>query len=142
LKKIFFVIFLSLSLFGNNLSSLKAKIIQNIANIFTNKGMIKIYNTDHYFDDIFKNDKYLIKVNSYDKADLILTNNSDFFKQINNKYNLPPIISTKYEDYKKHKDLDIGAFFWQKGRPNLVLNSKIIHKRYKNIPKEYIKFLE
>jgi len=142
LKKIIILFFAIITLFADSVSGIKAKIIENIAHTFVDKKIIKIYNLDPYFNDIFKANKNFVKVNSFDKADIVLTSNSSLFKNMANKEKAPFIISTRYKDYKNNKNIDIGAFFWQKGRPNLILNAKIIKEKYIKIPKEYNKFLE
>ncbi len=142
MKKITLLTLLILCSYGNEIDILKTKIIENIAHIFIKKRVIKVYDTDPYFYDIFKTNKNLVRVYSYEKADLILTGDSSFFKTLKNKKNIPCIISTKYKDYKNHTDIDVGAFFWQKGRPNIILNTKILQKEDIVIPKEYDKFLE
>lgn len=142
LKKIVIFLLMICSLYADSISDIKAKIIENIAKTFTHKKVIKIYNQDPYFNDIFNANPNFKRVYTYRDADIILTKDSSMFKNLPGNDKLPFIISTKYKDYKNNKDIDIGAFFWQKGRPNLILNAKIIQENYIKIPKEYNKFLE
>jgi len=102
---------------------------------------IQVYNTDHYFNDIFTTDYALKKVKDYHEADIILTNDSSKFRDYVKTHNVT-IISTKYQDYKNNQTIDECAFFWQKGRPNILLNSKIFQLKKIKIPKSFAQYMD
>jgi hypothetical protein len=130
-----------MALYSITLSEIKAQIILSIAHLLTNKKTVNIYLDDPSFSDIFKTDKKIHRVDKCFKADLIITKNSKNIKRMcqNKRAN---IISTRYKDYKQNSDIDFGAFFWQKGRPNMLINSKIIQKRRIRLPRSYLKYLD
>jgi len=141
LKKIIIILITILMLNGDTLSDIKAQIILNIAHLITHKKDIKIYIDDPTFLDIFKTNKNIHRVYNCFDADLIITKNSKkIIKLCNNKQ--INIISTRYKDYKQNNDVDFGAFFWQKGRPNMLINSSIIQKRKMHLPRSYYKYLD
>ncbi len=128
-------------LYSNTLSQIKAQIILNIARLVTHKKTVKIYVDDLSFLDIFKNSNYIKRVMNCSHADIIITKNSQNIKKRCKKKQIN-IISTTYKDYKQNSDIDFGAFFWQKGRPNMLINSKIIQKRSMHLPRSYYKYLD
>ena len=138
MKNVFLILLLSISLYANNLDVIKAKIVLELGHIITHNKIIKVYNTDPYFDNIFKENPQLQKVMDYKKADLILTSESSDFPK-NSALN---IISTNYRDYTKNKQKDFGAFFWQKGRPNILLNRHILESRNIKVQTIYRKYLD
>ena len=128
-------------LYSNTLSQIKAQIILSIAHLVTHKKTVKIYVDDPSFLDIFKNSSYIKRVMNCFQADIIITKNSQNIKK-QCKKKQTNIISTTYRDYKQNSDIDFGAFFWQKGRPNMLINSKIIRKRSMHLPRSYYKYLD
>ncbi len=128
-------------LYSNTLSQIKAQIILNIARLVTHKKTVKIYVDDPSFLDIFKNNNDIKRVSNCFQADVVITKNSQNIKKQCKKKQIN-IISTTYKDYKQNSDIDFGAFFWQKGRPNMLINSKIIQKRSISLPRSYYKYLD
>lgn len=141
MKKLFIISLLFLFSYSDILSKIKAQIILNIAHLLTNKKIVKIYVNDSTFLDIFTNEKELKRVKNCFLADIIITNDSKNIQKECKKKELN-IISTTYQDYKQNRSVDFGAFFWQKGRPNMLINSKIIKERNISIPKSYYKYLD
>jgi len=141
LKKIIIILLTILTLNASTLSDIKAQIILNIAHLITHKKDINIYTDDPAFLDIFKTNKNIHRVYNCFNADLIITNDSKNIQKLckNKQTN---IISTRYKDYKQNNDVDFGAFFWQKGRPNMLINSSIIQKRKMRLPRSYYKYLD
>jgi len=141
LKKIFLIIFFITLLFADSIEDVKAKIVKNIAHIFTKCKVVKVYTDDPYFFDIFQSNTKIKRVNDCKDADIILTKNSKDIKNICKKRKAY-IFSTRYNDYKKSINFDLGAFFWQKGRPTLLINRYMINKMHIHIPDSYKKFLD
>lgn len=143
MKILFVTIFLALTLHAHDTSDIKAKIIISIAHVLMPEKTtaIKVYNTDHYFNEIFTTDYALKKVKDYHEADIILTNDSSKFRDYAKRHNVH-IISTKYQDYKNNQSIDECAFFWQKGRPNILLNSKIFQLKKIKIPKSFAQYAD
>ncbi len=128
-------------LFADSVGDIKAKIVKNIARVFTKCKVAKVYTDDPYFFDIFQSNTDIKRVKDCKDADIILTKNSSYIKNICKKREAY-ILSTRYNDYKKSIKYDIGAFFWQKGRPNLLINRYMVNKLHIHIPDSYKKFLD
>ncbi len=142
MKKLYIILsFIALNIYSSDIAQIKTQIILNIAHLLTHKNPIKVFIDDDNFKDIFQYSKNIKQIDSSCKADLIITNNSNKIKKLCKRKNLN-IISTSYKDYKSNKNIDFGAFFWQKGRPNMLINSKIVEKRDISIPKSYYKYLD
>jgi hypothetical protein len=139
LKKIFLFIITVLYLNAGNITNIKEKIIEDVSKIFVKDKIIKLYVADSEFNDIFTINTNLQRVAQAKYADIILTNHSKKFK--NHKKSVC-IISTNYRDYKRATAFACAAFFWQKGRPNLILNARIIKKRKIKILEQYERFVE
>ena len=139
-KLIIISLLLSIS-YCDILAKIKAQIILNIAHLATDKNIVKIYVDDPSFLDIFKNEKDIKRVKDCFKADIIITKDSKNIQKECQKKGIN-IISTIYQDYKQNKNIDFGAFFWQKGRPNMLINSKIIKERNMSVPTSYYKYLD
>lgn len=58
------------------------------------------------------------------EADIIILNT---LKQLPKECQNKLLFTTRYRTYLKHKNI-LGAFFWQKGRPNIVLRKSSIEK--------------
>ncbi len=70
------------------------------------------------------------------KADLIILNTLEKLpKECQNK----PLFTTKYRTYLKHENI-IGAFFWQKGRPNIVFRKSSIEKNNIHLESSFSKY--
>ncbi|WP_320036364.1 hypothetical protein [Halarcobacter sp.] len=139
-----------LSLYGQNYTylideydkviDLEAKIITKIAKDITHHKKINLY-----IPDIKQIDKkvYSTKlniVNSCQKADFI-------FVKYDDKNLKCPNIDNKFfftNNYKKllNSDKYLGAFFWSKSRPNIVLIKNRLARKQINLKKEYNKFIE
>lgn len=119
---------------------LEAKIISKIANDIVKDDKINLY-----IPNIKNLDKkiYSTKFNLVDsckKANFVFIKNSDDLnncKNIKNKY----FFTNNYK-ILIHDNRYIGAFFWSKSRPNIVLiKNRLIEKKIK-LSKEYAQFIE
>ncbi len=135
------LLFLSMTmLFASSADEFKAKLIEYIAlNLTQHKDVVKVY-VDHI---VTKNVKQLLKkvklVEDCQEADVIFVKKLHMLPK---KCNKKIVFVTSYIDYKKNKDAIIGAFFWQKGRPNIIFNAKKISQLQIELPKEFEKYME
>jgi len=51
------------------------------------------------------------------------------------------IFTNNYKTYRNHEDI-VGAFFWQKGRPNIVFRQKVLHKKNILLNASFRKYIE
>ena len=134
------IFLMTLSLYADTTAYIKAKIIQNIIKVISKKNIAKVCNKDPNFQDIFQQSDKLINA-PCKSADFIITSNSSKYKKYTKKDKFF-IISTDYRDYVRNKKTDIAAFFWQKGRPNVIFNGKILRKMGIKLPKIYRNYIE
>ncbi len=84
-----------------------------------------------------KDNKHIKIVKEYKKADIVI---------IDHKTSLPgdcqvPIFTLDYNLLKEYPEA-IGAFFWQKSRPNIVFISPRLKKFHILLPKEFDEYIE
>ncbi len=135
-SSIFVVSTYSLSL---TLRDIKIKLISTIAHVLIKDKVVKIDLEDKSFLNV-KNSStdHIVFVNSCENADLIITNNiKNIKKDCRNKL----IFVTNYSAYRK-APYSIGAFFWQKGRPVLILNKKVIRQKHIRLSKQFEKYVD
>jgi len=136
--KIFLIVLFSVSsLFSFDALHVKAEIFSKIAHEFVKKDVVNIY-TD---DKTLVKTKGLISSLHYTsrkKSDIVfLSNINDLQSPCKSKY----IFSTSYQVYKTSPKV-IGAFFWQKGRPNIIIKSTMLKKLHIKISPEFEKYIE
>ncbi len=135
------ILFITLSIpaFTITLQGLKLEILSKMSHMLFNKRYIYIYLADDSFiDKKIKTDKLnLIFVTNCSHADLII---SGSLKSIPKKCIKKPIFATNYPFYKNRHT--IGALFWQKGRPVLILKKKALKIRHIRIKKALEKYLQ
>ena len=131
-----FILLVDIS-FADDLTLIKEKLIENITSVFVKSKEKKIFIHDSFFDDTkpLFNKPYKI-VNSCEIADICFIDDIKDAKVINNKI----VFITNYPSFLKDKNLT-GAFFWQKGRPTLLIRENILKIKHIKIPKSYERFI-
>ena len=132
MKKIAFICLLVLSLAAQE--KIELAIISKIAHALVKKPVILIY-TD--------SQKYLIKkkydglrfIHQCQNADMALLRH--FHKRCSHK----KVIVLDFWLLKKDKDA-LGAFYWQKGRPNVIFPQSRLEQRKISLPKEFESFID
>jgi len=130
MKAIYIIIAFSTYLFAN---SYEIKLYETIFTKLFNKPVIYLF-VDKNKEE-FKNSKVLKIVNNCKEADIILLYKLEDL-QCKNK----PIFVTNYIDFISSNA--IGAFYWRKGRPQLILNKKSIESYNLHLDKSLLKYLE
>jgi hypothetical protein len=105
------------------------------------KGISKKSNPSFYLQGkvrYIKSNSKLHIVNRCEDADIIITNNMDEIKETCKE---KLIMTNKYRIYNKDKNI-IAAFFWQKGRPNIILRKSVLQKHNIILDPSYSKFIE
>lgn len=111
------------SLFSYDSCDIKAKILSKIAHEIVKKDVVNIYVEDTEFvSDKCSNES--IHFTTEQKADLLFLSK---LKSVENYKQNKVIFSTNYYLYKTSPKV-FGAFFWQKGRPNIILKSSLTKK--------------
>lgn len=118
MKKIIFLlsIFVTLLSASNSNSELRLKILKNIISGIENSKPMRLWSDDKEIMDAFSLSKNFVVVDRYEDAKMII---------LSKKSNLPNKVRSKHIfvlDYDLLYQIpeSIGAFFWKKGRPNIV----------------------
>ncbi|MFK5881738.1 MAG: hypothetical protein QM482_05950 [Sulfurospirillum sp.] len=125
------------SLLSSNVKKLEAQILSSIAHSLVHKKNVNICIDDKNFKGIEKYEKNL-KLVSCGKADIVFTSKDS---DIDKKCKTSLIFSTSYYLYE-HSPVIVGAFFWQKGRPNIIFREKQLKSLGINLPKDFKKYIE
>ena len=111
-----------------------------------NKQVI-VYTNDKEYRNIFKSSKKIILTNRLEESDIILVTEEETLKNIIEKMStndgtrhMPMIFATKYQLLKFSENV-LGAFYWRKGRSQLLFIKKRLDLYNIKLPKEYENFM-
>lgn len=125
-----------ISLFSYDSMHVKARILSKIAHELIKKDVVNIY-----VDDDFIGTKGLVdslKYTSCKDADIVFISKQEALSDgCENKI----IFSTSYYFYQNSPQVT-GAFFWQKGRPNVIIKSAMIEKLGIFLSEPFHKYVE
>lgn len=118
------------------------KIYHHLFHAISKKEVIKIYTRDKEYRDAFDTSKRMQVVHSPDKADVILICSDKGIEKLMNtsKSNDVNFFTTSYKLLKQYPKI-IGAFYWKKGRSQLLFVKGRLEKRNIRLPQEYQKFV-
>ena len=141
MRKLIFSFLVSITVFAGNAELLKASLFSLIVELLSNDdGYTEIYLDAPQYNSIKKYVKKFKFTNDCLSADIIFVDRIE---------NLPPecqddkkIFVTKYSEYRKHRSKVVGAFFWQKGRPNIIFNKERLEYFGIKLPAKYDKYIE
>ena len=101
-------------------SSYAVKLYEKILPSMIENRPIKVF-VDKETKELLKNSElFQIVEVCTEKVDILIGQN---FHYITEECEKKPIFATNYKTYKKN-DNSIGAFYWRKGRPQIIFNSK------------------
>lgn len=140
-RLILFLTLLSVAVWGITAQELKMRIIENLAQLVTGKTVPSVYTDFTVPSDAFTKGSMRLVRNCL-LADVVFVKTPEIFFQDCDNTKEKLIFVLSYRDYMRYKDKLIGAFFWQKGRPNIILNEKILKARHISLPKRYEKYVE
>ena len=130
MKAIYIIIVFTTYLFGN---SYEIKLYEMVFTKLFNKPIIKLFVDKNKRE--FKNSKILKIVNNCKEADIIL-----LYKLENLKCENKPVFVTNYIDFISSNA--VGAFYWRKGRPQLILNKNMIECYHLHLDKSLLKYVK
>jgi len=137
LKKIILTPFLIATALYSSTTSSEIKIINKISLALTNKSLVFVHTDNKESLDIIFKSKKLRYASTCEKANLILTDNKNFDECKDKRL----VFATNYLSFKSLQDA-VGAFFYQKGRPNIVFRKEILEKHNISLPEEFDKFIK
>jgi len=146
LKKIFILLIL---LYGHLYALERESTLKMYHQIFSalvSKPMINVYTDDKEYKKVFAFSKRMVLSNVPEKSDIILiTNRSTLFKITRErkwdieKDKVPILFVTDYRFLKSSFDI-VGAFYWRKGRSQLLFIKNRLNAYNITLPKEYEDF--
>lgn len=134
-----------LTLEASDVARLKAEIVKNMA------ALLMPGHRGHriYVDESCKRVEFSVEmigtvVTNPEAADIVIVCDLDHsrigYRTLAEKEKA--LIFLSYRDYLRHKDVAAGAFFWQKGRPNIILNARYLKKHDIKVPESYKMYVE
>ena len=130
--------FLLLSSSGASEKMYSSKIIQNIIEVLNGKNHALWLNEDNRLSQKMINSSDFKKASSCkDASVLVITSDKEIPRQCESK----PMLVLKYDLLEKHSNA-VSAFFWQKGRPNIVFIKKRLQYFSISLPPTYEKYVE
>ncbi len=122
---------------GEEIKKVESIIISQISSTLTGKQYrIKVFATDN-MKYIFKYSKILIPNYECDKADIVVAGDQLKNKSCEKKV----MIVTKYYLIRKYENA-VAAFYWYKGRPNVVFIKERLKKFGIKLPAKYKKYID
>jgi hypothetical protein len=135
LKNIILILLLSFNLNASTLK-IEKEIYSLVLDGLFSKNIVKVWCDDKNKNLIFNNMKKVIIVNTKNEADILM---------IYNTYELETkkmIFVGKYRLLKEYKNNAIGGFYWQKGRPNLIILNKNLDYYKLKVSNELLDYVE
>lgn len=122
------------------------KIYHQIFSALVHKPSIRVYTNDKEYKEVFVHSKRLVLSNDPASADIVLiTNRPALFQTMKeeqwmNEHEVKPIIFvTDYRLLKYSFDI-VGAFYWKKGRSQLLFIKNRLEAHHITLPAEYQDF--
>jgi len=128
------ILFIAINLFGADTLSI-AKIYDSIFTKISQSNSVRVYCDSQEYKEILFRSRHISLIDSPDDADIILQT------KFNSNYSSDKIIFTpKYSLLKRDKNI-IGAFYWSKGRPQIVFIRKRLNKKRVNLVNDLQKYI-
>lgn len=119
MKTIILTLFLTISLFASDSKDvLRAQIIGKIISNLSINETITIWSDNKELIAEFKKSNHIITTDDCDKANIVVVENA---KTVENKDCKNKLVFVLNYSLLKDVPESFGAFFWKKGRPNIVI---------------------
>ncbi len=118
-----------------------------IFSALSSKTTIFVYTNDKEYRDVFSYSKTIFLTNELKKADIVLITDKKSLKSIlfrlkvNTNVSKKPILFVTDYHFLKESDDIVGAFYWRKGRSQLLFIKKRLKQYDITLPKEYQSFM-
>lgn len=123
------------------------KIYHGIFHALSSKTLFSVYTNDKEYRDVFRHSKKISLSAKPGDTDIILITNESALNEIlytiGENMDMPkkPIIFVSNYQFLKISDEIVGAFYWRKGRSQLLFIKKRLQQHDITLPKEYQKFM-
>ena len=119
------------------------KMYHGIFSALSTKNTIFVYTTDKEYIEVFSHSKRIFLTNKPEKADIALITDKTSLKSIvyrlkekRNGSKKPILFVTDYHFLKMSNDI-VGAFYWRKGRSQLLFIKKRLKEYNIRLPEAY-----
>lgn len=122
------------------------KMYHGIFSALSSKTRVSVYTDDQEYKKVFATSRRIFLSKKPEESDIILiTNRSTLQRMLNgNKVNKnaekPILFVTDYRFLKDSEDI-VGAFYWRKGRSQLLFVKKRLEQQAIRLPKAYQNFM-
>ena len=111
------------------------------------EALIAVYTNDKEYRDVFSHSKRIFLSDKPEESDIVLMTEESTLSNILNRIQVhtndskkPIIFVTNYHFLKMSDDI-VGAFYWRKGRSQLLFIKKRLKQYDITLPKEYQSFM-
>lgn len=146
MKKIFiFLILLYGQLYALERES-TLKMYHGIFSALSSKTMNSVYTTDHEYRKVFATSKRIILANKPEESDIVLITNRSTLDSIIRRNRVKqnakkPILFVTNYHFLKYSEEVVGAFYWKKGRSQLLFIKKRLEQHSIQLPKAYQNYM-
>ena len=123
------------------------KMYHGIFSVLSSKTTIFVYTNDKKYRDVFGYSKRIFLTDELEKADIALLTDERSLKSIlyrlkaNTNVSKKPILFVTNYHFLKMSDDIVGAFYWRKGRSQLLFIKKRLKEHDITLSKEYQSFM-
>lgn len=122
------------------------KMYHGIFSALAAKQMISVYTTDQEYRKVFITSKRIFLAKNPEESDIILITNRSTLqsmlkrKKVSQNGKKPILFVTDYRYLKSSEDI-VGAFYWRKGRSQLLFINKRLKEHNITLPVPYQNFM-
>ena len=123
------------------------KMYHSIFAALSPKAPIAVYTNDKEYRDVFSHSKRIFLSDKFEEADVVLMTDESALTNIlytmneNTGFGKKPIVFVTSYHFLKMSDDIVGAFYWRKGRSQLLFIKKRLKQHDITLPKEYQSFM-
>lgn len=121
------------------------KMYHGIFTALSSKTAISVYTEDHEYRNVFRHSKRILLSNKLEESDIILVTEERTLNYILNTLKThsgkKPIIFVTNYHFLKLSDKIVGAFYWRKGRSQLLFIKERLEQQSIVLPHAYQKFM-
>jgi len=116
------------------------KIYHDIFTSLTHKERFSVYTESKIYKNVFSKSKRIILSRTPSSADIILITKKDTLRKLLKYTKKSILFTTKYNLLDNSDDI-IGAFYWRKGRSQLLFIKNRLKKHGISLPGKYSKYI-
>ena len=141
-RLLIFALFAALHATASDVGSIKALILKKLIHALEREESPVVYVETRCSGIDFPVGSLGILVSSSAEAKVVVTCDIDRSRPPEGYRKDQVVITLSYKDYVRHTDRAAGAFFWQKGRPNIIINARYLKRAAIRVPESYEPYVE